>query len=135
MTNRHDWTNEEIIAAYHGQSKVEYAFKNLENPYHGSAHPQFHWTDQKIIVHVFTCVLGFLFESIIYRRAQKKDYGQTNYDNLFDRLGGIRLASLIENRGKHNKMDVHYTLEETEPEDELLLDALNIRDFHTHRPP
>ena len=134
MTDRHEWTDKEIMAAYHGQSKVEYAFKNLENPYHGSAHPQFHWTDQKIRVHVFTCVLGFLFESVIYRRAQKKKYGQTNYDNLFDRLERVRLASLIEDRGKRKQMDVHYTLEETEPEDELLLDALGIRDFHIKRP-
>jgi len=134
MTDRHEWTDKEIMAAYHGQSKVEYAFKNLENPYHGSAHPQFHWTDQKIRVHVFTCVLGFLFESVIYRRAQKKKYGQTNYDNLFDRLERIRLAALIEDRGKRKQMDVQYTLEETEPEDELLLDALGIRDFHIKRP-
>jgi len=134
MTDRHEWTDKEIMAAYHGQSKVEYAFKNLENPYHGSAHPQFHWTDQKIRVHVFTCVLGFLFESVIYRRAQKKKYGQTNYDNLFDRLERIRLAALIEDRGKRKQIDVHYTLEETEPEDELLLDALGIRDFHIKRP-
>lgn len=134
MTDRHEWTDKEIMAAYHGQSKVEYAFKNLENPYHGSAHPQFHWTDQKIRVHVFTCVLGFLFESVIYRRAQKRKYGQTNYDNLFDRLERVRLASLIEDRGKRKQMDVHYTLEETEPEDELLLDALGITDFHIKRP-
>lgn len=134
MTDRHDWTDKEIMAAYHGQSKVEYAFKNLENPYHGSVHPQFHWTDQKIRVHVFTCVLGFLFESVIYRRAQKKKYGQTNYNNLFDRLERIRLAALIEDRGKRKQMDVYYTLEETEPEDELLLDALGIRDFHIKRP-
>lgn len=134
MTDRHEWSDKKIIAAYHGQSKIEYAFRNLENPYHGSVHPQFHWTDQKIRVHVFTCVLGFLFESVIYRRAQKKKYGQTNYDNLFDRLERIRLAALIEDRGKRKQMDVHYTLEETEPEDELLLDALGIRDFHIKRP-
>ena len=134
MTNRHDWTEREIIAAYHGQSKVEYAFKNLKNPYHGSVHPQYCWTDQKLRVHVFTCVLGFLFESVIYRRAQKGGYGQTNYDNLFNRLGKIRLATLIENPGKRKKMGIHYTLEETESEDELLLDALNIRNIHIQKP-
>jgi len=49
-------------------------------------------------------------------------------------LEKIRLAALIENRGKLKQMDVHYTLEETEPEDELLLDALGIRNFHSKRP-
>ena len=134
MTDRHEWSDKKIIAAYHGQSKIEYAFRNLENPYHGSVHPQFHWTDQKIKVHVFTCVLGFLLESIIYRRVQQKGYGQTNYDNLFDRLESIRLAALIENTGKQKKMEVHYALEETEPEDNLLLEALNINNFHIQRP-
>ncbi|HDH05854.1 MAG TPA: hypothetical protein ENH01_09110 [Nitrospirae bacterium] len=78
--------------------------------------------------------MGFLFESVIYRRAQKTEYGQTNYDNLFDRLERIRLAALIEDGGKRKKMNVHYTLEETEQEDELLLDALNIQNFHIQRP-
>jgi transposase len=134
MTDRHEWTDKEIRKAYHGQSKVEYAFRNLENPCHGTTHPQFHWTDQKIIVHVFTCILGLLFESIIYRRAQIKKFGKTNYDNLFDRFNKIRLAALLEKKGKSKKIDAYYTLEDTEPEDELLLDALGIRDFHINRP-
>lgn len=134
MTDRHKWSNEEIIEAYHGQSKVEYAFLNMKNPYHGSMRPQRHWTDQKIEVHVFTCVLGFLFESIVYRRAQKLGYGQTSYDNLFDRLDGIRLASLIEKTGKRGRVKAVYQLEETEPEDDLLIDALKLRDIHIKRP-
>jgi len=134
MTNRHDWTEKEIISAYHGQSKVEYAFRNLENPYHGSAHPQYHWTDQKIRVHVFTCILGFLLESIIYKRAQKGGYGKTNFDNLFDRLERIRLSMLLEQKPRSKKMSVHYQLEMTEAEDELLLDALNIRNIHVKKP-
>lgn len=134
ITDRHDWSNEEIIAAYHGQSKVEYAFRNIKNPYHGAIRPQFHWTDQKIRVHVFTCILGFLLESIVYRRAQMHGYEKTNYDNLFDRLKNIRLATLIEKTGKPGRMKAVYELEETEQEDEVLLDALHIRDMHINRP-
>jgi len=32
MTNRHSWSTASIIEAYHGQSKIESAFKNLKNP-------------------------------------------------------------------------------------------------------
>ena len=32
MTDRHQWSSAEIIKAYLGQSKVEYAFKNTKNP-------------------------------------------------------------------------------------------------------
>ena len=44
---RHKWNNAEILLAYRGQSKVEYVFRNLKNPYHMAIRPQYHWTDQK----------------------------------------------------------------------------------------
>ncbi|RLD93049.1 MAG: IS1634 family transposase, partial [Bacteroidetes bacterium] len=65
MTNRHAWTSREIISAYYGQSKIEHAFRNLKNPYHLALKPQYHWTDQKIKVHYFICVIGYLLSSII----------------------------------------------------------------------
>ena len=34
ITNRHRWSAEEIILAYWGQSHVEWAFKNIKNPFH-----------------------------------------------------------------------------------------------------
>lgn len=40
--------------AYYGQSMIEHAFKNH---YHIALRPQYHWTDQKIEVHFFICVL------------------------------------------------------------------------------
>ena len=43
MTNRHEWTSEEIIAAYYGQSRVEHAFRNMKNPYHLALKPQYHF--------------------------------------------------------------------------------------------
>ncbi|MCK4307801.1 IS1634 family transposase, partial [candidate division WOR-3 bacterium] len=60
VANRHKWSNEEIILAYRGQSKVEYVFKNLKNPYHLAVRPQYHWTDQKIEAHVLMCLIGYL---------------------------------------------------------------------------
>ena len=64
MTDRHDWDTVDIIKAYYGQSMIEHAFGNLKNPYHLALKPQFHWTDQKIKVHFFICVLGYLLASI-----------------------------------------------------------------------
>ncbi len=137
MTDRHQWTDEEIISAYHSQSKVEYAFRNIKNPYHGSVRPQFHWTDQKIRVHVFTCVLGFLLESIVYRRLKLHGHQPPSYDSLFDSLNNIRLATLIEKRiegDKRGRLKTNYQLEEVDPKEEPLLDALEIRDIHIKRP-
>jgi len=64
MTDRHDWSTAEIIRAYHGQAAVEAIFAHLKDPVHLALRPQHHWTDQKLHVHVFTCVLGFLLASL-----------------------------------------------------------------------
>lgn len=130
MTDRHDWSNEEIKKTYHCQSKVEYAFRNIKNPFHISIRPQYHWTDQKIRVHVFTCVLAFLLESIIYKRVQAAGYGTTNYDSLLDKLNQIRLVSLIQKTEKKNNFKAKYQLEEVDTKENFLLKALGIKDIH-----
>jgi transposase len=59
FTDRHDFTNEEIIGAYRSAWHVEDAFKQLKNSDHLAVRPVFHWTDDKIRVHIFSCVLAF----------------------------------------------------------------------------
>jgi len=68
MTDRHHWNTVDIIKAHYSQSFVEHTFKNLKNPYDLALKPQFHWTDQKIIVHYFGCVLCYLLSAIVWRR-------------------------------------------------------------------
>jgi transposase len=59
FTNRHNWTNEEIVASYRSAWHVEHAFKQMKDTDHLSVRPLFHWTDQKIKVHIFYCVLAY----------------------------------------------------------------------------
>ena len=70
VTNRHEWSNEEIIVAYSGQSKVEYVFKNLKNSYQLAIRPQYHWTDQKIESHILMCIIGYLLTIAAYTKTR-----------------------------------------------------------------
>jgi transposase len=106
-TNRHDWTNEEIILAYRGLSKIEYAFRNLKNPYHLSVRPPYHWTDQKLEAHFFICIIGYLLTIATYCKARRKAAYKRNVSNLMEDLKTIRLACIVKN--KSNK--VKYQLE------------------------
>ena len=92
MTNRHDWSTEEIIAAYHGQSYVENAFKNMKDPNHLSLNPQFHWTDQKIKVHNFYCVLSYLLSSLLYKTIKDKISYAGSYASFLDELKALGLV-------------------------------------------
>jgi len=100
VTNRHEWSNEEIILAYRGQSKVEYTFRNLKNPYHLAIRPQFHWTDQKIEVHILICLIGYILSALIHSKARKEVSYRNNMNNLLDDLSEIRLAYVMSKKSK-----------------------------------
>jgi len=134
MTDRHDWETDEIINAYQGQAHVEQAFKNIKNPYHLTLKPQFHWTDQKIKVHYFICVLGYLLATLAWREAKIKCQFTGTLNTLLNRLNDIRLATLLEESKKKGKYKAIYKLEEMEEEETSLMEALAIKDFHTLRP-
>lgn len=109
VTNRHEWSNEEIILAYRGQSKVEYVFKNLKNPYHLAIRPQYHWTDQKIEAHILMCIIGYLLTIAAYTKARRANAYKKNIDNFMDDLKSVRLACRIKKKGRK----VKYQLEQT----------------------
>lgn len=111
VTNHHDWCNEDIILAYRGQSKVEYAFRTLKNPLHLAVRPQFHWTDQKLSAHFLICIIGYLLTVAAYRKAQESGGYKRNIGNFLTDLQTIRLSCT--RKKKSNKLT--FELETIEP--------------------
>jgi transposase len=70
FTDRHDWPDQEIIAAYRAQSKGENAFRQQKDHEFVSYSPAFHWTDQKLKVHGFYCTLALMIVSLIERQIR-----------------------------------------------------------------
>ena len=58
FTDNEDWTDEEIVLGYRAQHHIESAFRDMKNPHFLGWSPMFHWTDSKIRVHAFYCVLA-----------------------------------------------------------------------------
>lgn len=94
ITDRHSWSDEEIILAYRGQSHVERTFQQLKDEDHCAVRPQFHWTDPKIRVHTFICLLGLLLGRVVEYEARQLGYSQ-GLSGLLDLLGSIRLAMVL----------------------------------------
>ena len=131
ITNRHHWSTEEVIITYWGQADIEYVFKNMKNPFHLAWRPQYHWTDQKIKVHGFICLLAFLLVMLTFKQAKERANFTHSPHTLLERLSEIRLATLIEAPKKKSKgrYKAVYKLEEMEPETQELADALGIPQF------
>ena len=83
-----------MIVAYRSQWQVEHGFRQLKDPDHIAVAPMFHWTDQKIEVHLFTCVLALTVIRLMTREARRAglDLSPTQ---LLAELGGIEETVLI----------------------------------------
>lgn len=130
MTDRHEWSSEAIVSALHGQSAVEQAFKNIKNPYHLAVTPEFHWTDQKIRVHYFSCIIGYLLASLIWREARMKTNFTGTLDTLLDTLNNIRLSTVLEMSGKRGAPKATRQIEEMTDDQIRLMDGLKLMDVH-----
>ena len=131
ITTRHDWPTQDIILAYWGQAEVEYAFKNLKNPFHMAFRPQYHWTDQKIQVHALICFIGFLLYMLAYKRAQEMAGYRGEPQRLFEQLSMIRLATFIEAPSKKSRgsYKTKYSIEEMDEDINNLAHGLGITEL------
>jgi len=95
ITDRHDWTTAEIIRAYRGQAAVEAVFAHLKDPVHVALRPQFHWTDQKLHVHVLICVLGYLLARLLHLRARQTSAYPHGMERLLEDLEAVRRVTVV----------------------------------------
>ena len=70
LTNRFDWTAEQVITAYSGQQHIEQVFRGLKDGDWLGWGPMYHWTDQKIRIHAFYCMLGISLLQYVRRQAE-----------------------------------------------------------------
>jgi len=125
FTTREEWSDSEIIEAYYGLGRIENIFKHLKNPFHFSVIPEFHWTDQKIKVHMFYCLIGLILTGLLYKKVKEKgiDISPTK---LLDKLENIREVLIIEDTGGKGRPRVRREMEEMDKETKKLFEAINI---------
>jgi len=94
FTDNADWSEEQIVLAYRSQYHIEDAFKQMKNPHFLGWSPMFHWTDSKIQVHAFYCVLALLLTSLLQRELAGKGE-PLSINRLLEELGGIRETLVV----------------------------------------
>lgn len=116
MTDQHDWSTEEIILAYQGQSQVEAAFRQLKDVDHLTVRPQYHWTDQKVRAHTFICLLAYLLCRLMERECRAIGY-HGSLSHLLALLGTVRLALIVRPSGtRGGRPRCTWVLEDSDPE-------------------
>jgi transposase len=131
FTNR-DWPVPEVVAAYRSQSDAEFGFRQLKDPHVVSFSPMHHWTDSKIRVHVFYCVLALAIAHLMRRHAAHAGL-HLSVRELLDQLAGIEETELLyHDRGK-GRPRVQRMLTDMTPTQQQLADLFDIHHYAPSR--
>jgi transposase len=126
FTDNDDWTDAEIVRGYRAQHHVEAAFRCMKDPHCISLRPQHCWTDQKVEVHVFTCVLALTLCSLLRRELHRRGIDRS-LPGLLGDLGKIREVGVVyPPPGKGGEPTLKTTMSRMSPEQRTLFDVLDL---------
>ena len=94
ITNRLDWTAEQVVTAYAEQQNIERVFRGLKGGDWLGWGPMHHWTDSKIRIHAFYCMLGISLLQYLHRQSQPLWPG-LSMDQLLEELSQIQQYQLL----------------------------------------
>lgn len=128
VTDHLRWTPEEVVKSYRSLSEIEEIFKHMKNIQFLHWQPAYHWTDQKLRVHGFYCVMALLL-STLCRKIIVQAGIDLSLPALLHELCAIREVALIYPAGAlaHRKNQV--TLSRMSSRQKKLAEVLNIAEI------
>jgi len=124
FTDRHEWSITDVVAGYRSQSEAESDFRQMKDRRVVSFSPMFHWTDQKIRVHVFYCVLALLVARLM-RRETERAGSPMSVRALLSSLAGIQ-ETLLLYQGERGRPRARRMLTEMDATQERLCDLFGL---------
>src|SRR5664279_4315963 len=88
------WPVADVVAGYRSQSEIEFGFRQLKDPHQVAFSPMFHWTDNNIAVHTFTCVLALQIAHLMRLKTERAGH-HLSVRTILHTLGGIQETVLI----------------------------------------
>jgi transposase len=125
FTNRDHWSVGDVVAGYRSQSEVESGFRQMKDPQVVSFGPMHHWTDQKIRVHVFYCVLALTIAHLMRREADRTGL-HLSVRELLSTLGDIQETVLLYHDGGKGRPRAKRMLTDMDPIQQRLADLFGI---------
>jgi len=128
ITSRLEWSENEVISAYRGLSRIENAFKHMKHRDFLHWYPSFHWTDQKIHVHALYCVLALLLASLAHKKVVEHGMDITLL-NMVEELSDIREVALIHSKKDNSKSKDEIIISKMSTHQKKLAEILDIQKY------
>jgi transposase len=116
-----------IVADYRSQEAAEGDFRQMKDPKVVSFSPMFHFTEQKIRVHVFYCVLALMVARLMVRQADRHGL-HMSVRELLDTLAGIQETVLLY-QGERGRPRARRMLTEIDPTQRRLYDLFDLSTY------
>ena len=101
----------------------------MKNPHFLGWSPMFHWTDSKILVHAFYCVLALMLASLLQRSLHAKGL-DLSIPRMLESLSGIKQTTVIfEPAAGSRKPRLANCLSNMSQEQRRLFDLLDLKRF------
>lgn len=129
FTDNHDWSDADLVRGYRAQHHVEGAFRQMKDTDCIAIRPQYHWTDQKIQVHVLCCVMALALCALLQRELDRHEV-RHSIPGLLRELGAIReVQVLYPPQREGGRPTVQTTLSEMTDEQRRMFTILGLGDY------
>jgi transposase len=134
LTNRMDWSAEQIVAGYSGQQQIERVFRGLKQGDWLGWDPMYHWTDRKIRIHAFYCLLGISLLQYVHKQAQAA-WADLSIEQLLEELEQIKqFVLLYPPQGEKGPPRTAYVLSQQTLTQQALVKTLGLERWHRSTP-
>lgn len=126
FTSQDNWESEEIIKAYRSAWKLEHAFRQMKDSDYLTVRPLYCWTDSKIKVHIFCCVMALRLCYIL--KKELKDKGiHTGVNQMLETLG--KKKQFIHYYQQKRGLKEVYSTSEKKLKTEEMIQALSLEKY------
>jgi len=134
LTNRMAWSAEQVVAGYAGQQAIERVFRGLKDGDWLNWDPMHHWTDRKLRIHAFYCMLGISLLHHVHKQAQTA-WTDLSIEQLLEELEQIKqFVLLYPPQGEKGPARTAYVLSQQTLAQQALVKALGLEQLHRSTP-
>jgi transposase len=134
LTNHLHWSAEQVVAGYAGQQSIERVFRGLKDGDWLGWDPMHHWTDRKIRIHAFYCMLGISLLHYLHKRA-RAGWADLSLEQLLEELAQIKqFVLLYPPQGEKGPARTAYVLSQQTLAQQALVKTLGLEQLHRSTP-
>jgi hypothetical protein len=131
VTDHDDWPLAQVIDAYRSQEELEAGFRQAKDTHVVSFAPIRHFTDHKIRVHLFTCVLALSLAHLMRRECTRAGL-PLSVPAMLTELDGIGETVLLY-QGERGRPRARHNITKMTPTQQHLYKIFNLATYAPHR--